>query len=99
MLKANKEYYELHITFVGPLNEAPPRPWKYSQIDGDPVLGDGVKAYLTRQVKSNMPLEDVIDLLNYPIKWLKMLDFNILRSKVEKVVYDTKEIPEHILND
>jgi hypothetical protein len=88
------EYYELHITFKGPLKETPPRPWKYSQIDGDPILGDGVKAYLTRQVKANVVIEEVKNLLKEPTKWLSDLGHHILREKIERVVYDTKEIPE-----
>jgi hypothetical protein len=93
------EYYELHITFKGPLNCDPPRPWKYSQIDGDPVLGVGVKAYLTRQVKSDREIGEVHNLLKEPTKWLFERGHDILRRKIEKVVYDSKEIPEELFND
>tara|TARA_R110000782_G_scaffold148701_2_gene241431 strand:+ start:136 stop:456 length:321 start_codon:yes stop_codon:yes gene_type:complete len=87
-------YYEVHITFIGPLNETPPRPWKYSQIDGDPVLGEGIKAYLTRQYKGGTEKMLMINDIEITSVWLKRIGHTILREKIEDVIFDTKIIPE-----
>ncbi len=33
--------------------------WKFSQIDGDPVLGEGVKSYFTRQFRNSLHLDSI----------------------------------------
>lgn len=88
-------YYELHVTFVSePDGTEPPssipRGWKFSRIDGDPVLGDGIKSYLTRQLAHKLGLAHAKDLLDQAADKLKVLGYQILRKKVELVVYDAR---------
>lgn len=105
-----KPYYECHVTFTDPnhTNEpddsktwAPREPkiagWIYSRIDGDPVLGRGVKSYLTRQFKGRLPLALVVGNVEHVAAELALQGFHVLRRKVERVVYDTKQIPDSLL--
>lgn len=88
-------YYELHITMVGepaiiqPAVEA--IDWKFSQIDGDPVEGLGVKCYATTHLHAGTPeglvlgelQETADDLAENP-------GVEVTRQKIELVVHDTK---------
>ena len=94
-----KEYYECHVTFTLPTasHGRPPIPnWKFSAIDGDPVLGAGVKCYLTRQFKASRELDDVITDLEEVANELRRNKISVLRTKVELVVYDSKSLPEKL---
>lgn len=93
-------YYECHVTFTTPTGLDPGiRGWKFSRIDGDPVLGRGVKSYLTRQFKDSRPLREVIDEVEFTAAMLRDSgpEFNVLRTKVEHVCYDSKQLPESLL--
>lgn len=105
-----KPYYECHVTFVDPNHTndpddsstwAPREPvvagWIFSRISGDPVLGRGIKSYLTRQFKGRLPLAAVIGSVEHVAAELTALGFTVLRRKVERVVYDTKQIPASLL--
>jgi len=87
-------YYEVHITFLGPLKGTPPRPWKYSRIDGDPVLGKGIKDYLTRQYKGGTEKMLMINDIEIASRRLKSRGHTVLREKIDDVIYDTKILPE-----
>lgn len=95
-----RNYYECHVTFSLPTanhGRPPIDGWRFSAIDGDPVLGAGVKCYLTRQFKASRSLENVIaDLESVAIE-LRRNDITVLRTKVELVVYDSKQLPEELL--
>ena len=94
-----KEYYECHVTFNLPTTShgrPPISGWKFSAIDGDPVLGAGVKCYLTRQFKASRELADVIDDLEGVASELRRNGIEVLRTKVELVVYDSKSLPEKL---
>lgn len=92
----SKEYYEAHVTFSS-TKEIGLFGWKFSKIDGDPVLGDGVKSYLTRQFKATRPLSAVVEELEQVATNLRE-DYgeDVLRTKVELVVYDSKNVEETI---
>lgn len=62
--------------------------WKFSQIDGDPVLGKETFAYLTthdtdysRMMRRMSSLSDRLD----------GLGVEVLREKIELIMYDTKK--------
>ncbi len=92
-----RPYYECHVTFM--TSEGDPRitGWKFSAIDGDPVLGAGVKSYLTRQFKDSKPLADVIAEVEFAAAQLRDSGLRVLRRKVEHVIYDTKQILDSLL--
>lgn len=93
-------YYECHVTFTTPTGLDPGiRGWKFSRIDGDPVLGRGVKSYLTRQFKDSRPLREVIDEVEFTAAMLRDSgpEFVVLRTKVEHVCYDSKQLPDSLL--
>ena len=89
------KYYECHITMLLKPNTKIEKQhrgqWKFSQIDGDPVLGDGVKSYLTTFYPEHMTLEEIVDEMNYKAESIRgIYDAKILRTKVELVVYDER---------
>jgi hypothetical protein len=91
-----KQYYECHITLRGQpqrLKElVESYGWKFSAIDGDPVLGAGVLCYATKHFNTRHPESDVIREMNSVAAELagKSLVEEVVRQKVELVVYDTK---------
>lgn len=88
-----KTYYECHITFMVPDGWEPRiAGWTYSRIDGDPTLGEGVKSYLTRFYRSELLVDRVIEHVENAAKELadSSPQVRILRTKVEKVVYDNR---------
>lgn len=88
-----KEYYECHITLEPhpELEKSLPMPWKFSQIDGDPVLGKKVLAYATRYYSTAETKEFVIGDMAEIASILTSKGFTVVRQKVELVVYDTKK--------
>jgi len=88
----SRDYYECHVTFLceGPEPSCIPRGWKFSQICGDPDLGDGVKCYLTTQMRSSERRENVIEAVERVASKLRALGDYVLRTKVELVVYDNR---------
>lgn len=92
-----KQYYECHVTFLSDGIEAPsnPKGWKFSRIDGDPTLGDGVKSYLTRHYPARLGHGQVVQHLNQAARSLSAQGYRVLRLKVELVVYDERvAVPE-----
>jgi hypothetical protein len=87
-------YYELHITI-----ESPPSPltkphvvnvlgWKYSEFDGDPVLGNGKRSYATTSFGANQHLPFVMSQLDAAVTKLNALGETVTRSKIELVMVD-----------
>ena len=80
--------YEAHITYKAEHRahlEALLIPgWKFSAIDGDPVLGKEVYCYLTSYDK------DGKNLLARMQRTVETIGFEAVRQKVEQIVYDTK---------
>lgn len=88
------EYYECHITMMGkPLDlkkHVEERKWKFSAIDGDPSLGDGIKCYATRHYNSKIPKDEVLRQMINTANFLRFLDIDVIREKIELVIHDTK---------
>lgn len=84
--------YECHITVErehGPVAEALAKEmhWKYSQIDGDPVLGKEVFAYLTTHDHDLLQMQRR---MNYAVGALQEKGIAVVREKIELIVYDKK---------
>lgn len=62
--------------------------WKFSKIDGDPRLGDGVKMYGTSWFPVDYGVKDTIRAMEDLAGTLRNANMKVLRSKVETVVYD-----------
>lgn len=85
--------YEAHITFtydsqsilIDNIKELEDADWKFSKIDGDPLLGEGLKCYLTNH-------SDDYDELYFgavwTAGWCESLDCDVLRIKIEQTLFD-----------
>lgn len=89
-----KRYYECHITMLGDPEILRPMVenirWKFSAIDGDPVLGEGLKCYATMFYNEKIDEKVVLSLLLGNSEALKSMGAHVLRDKVELVIYDSK---------
>lgn len=84
--------YECHITLkIGDaaIGEEVARElhWKTSRIDGDPVLGKAVYFYLTTHA---VLLPRMIERLDAATAALRERGVEVVREKIEHIVYDTK---------
>jgi hypothetical protein len=88
-----KEYYECHVTFMSktgaPVTDV--EGWTFSRIDGDPVLGKGVKCYLTRQFAARLDRAVVVEMVEHAGDCIHARGHEVLRTKVELVVYDNRK--------
>lgn len=87
--------YECHITleltniaYIEELIES--MGWKFSKIDGDPVLGEGVKCYATAHFNASKNVSEVIEEMSHVAGSLHVCGYKVIRQKVELIVYDTK---------
>lgn len=64
--------------------------WKFSAIDGDPVLGKGVLCYATSHFKGSLETVDVVVAMGIVADGLRSKGVEVVRQKVERVVFDTK---------
>lgn len=89
-----KNYYECHVTMEGnPLEIGPfvkKLGWKFSAIDGDPVLGRGIKCYATNLYSKQKTEEEVVALLKSTAARIMEVGITVLRRKVELVIYDDR---------
>jgi hypothetical protein len=92
-----KTYYECHITieareplrgYVRSCVEA--LGWKFSAIDGDIVMGDGVKMYATRHYNARHSEEAIVAVLMSVADQLQAKGLGITRRKVERVIFDDR---------
>ena len=91
-----KEYYEAHITMLGkpatikPLVES--LGWKFSAIDGDPVLGPGLKCYATTffNPKKLSKEKAINELDNAAITLAYQHGVKVTRRKIELVIFDDR---------
>lgn len=92
-----KPYYECHITCVGNKKKIEAAinaiGWSFSAIDKDIVLGDGVKYYATRHFNSRKSEENVKAALGLCRDELVRRGVNVIRSKVELVLFDERAAP------
>jgi len=84
--------FELHITMVGDDDKIRyhtlARGGKYSRIDGDPILGAGIKQYATFHTESENPA-DVINITKELAEAFSMPEVRVLRFKVEEIIFDS----------
>lgn len=87
-------YYECHLTMTGKPEYVRPRvesmKWKFSAIDGDITLGDGVKLYATRHFNGKLAPHEVLQKLNDAAKMMQILGVRVIRKKAELVIYDDR---------
>lgn len=94
----SKQYYEAHITMDGDpdaIKEAVEGAgWTFSKIDGDIVMGEGVKCYATSHF--NEREWDAAQLASFAEGIAKGLEMRagcvVRRVKIELVVYDTRSV-------
>lgn len=92
---STKQYYECHITMLGDKDTiripVELRHWKFSAIDGDPTLGDGIKCYATRHFNYKLPEEEVLTRLELMANYLRdTCGIEVIRRKIERVIYDDR---------
>jgi hypothetical protein len=92
---SSSEYYECHITVLGDPTEiglvvAHTTDWTFSRIEGDITYGPGTKCYATKHFNARKPLEEVKDELLGTAALLNALGFNVIRRKIERVIYDNR---------
>lgn len=88
--------YESHITYIPKNVQAEDRiaaiaeekGWKLSRIDGDPVLGGGVKCYLTKHSEDFELLRIEMRSMSVEVQFLGHRDVQVLREKIEHVIID-----------
>lgn len=89
-----KEYYEAHITMLGDKDKIRPIVekvgWKFSCIDGDPVLGEGIKCYATTFFNTRIGKDNALANLDIAANLIEEHNIEITRRKIELVIYDTK---------
>ncbi len=87
-------YFECHVTVEGDPVQIRPHveavKWKFSAIDGDINLGDGIKCYATRQFNRRLETREVEENLFAMAEILVKAGFKVLRRKVEMVIFDDR---------
>lgn len=61
--------------------------WKFSKIDGDPLLGAKPHCYLTCH---SVGFKDIKEDMNTTAERLTSKGIEVLRKKIEEIVYDSK---------
>lgn len=87
-------YYECHITILGDPNLIRPVvediKWKFSYINGDPTLGNGIRCYATALFSDKLSVYKVKQFINSTAAELKNKGLTIVRQKIEKTLYDER---------
>lgn len=61
--------------------------WKFSKIDGDPVLGKKVFCYLTLHHKDLIAIRAMLSTMT---ETLRVFGVEVVRQKIELIVFDTE---------
>jgi hypothetical protein len=89
-------YFECHVTMTGDPETIRPhvesRTWKFSCINGDPVLGAGVKCYATKLFNRRDGAEFVVNELKHTADYLTERGCTVIRRKVEQVIFDDRSV-------
>lgn len=90
-----KQYYECHVTMVGKSSELKPivesTGWIFSCIENDICLGEGVKCYATMHYShSKHTTAQVVENVHLVANNLKSIGVDVIREKVELVIYDSR---------
>lgn len=95
-----QEYYECHITCIGNPDKLQSviesLGWKFSKIDGDPTLGNGVKCYATKHYNKRLSKAEVAWALEATAETIRIAGaslgckFRVLREKIELVIHDVR---------
>lgn len=66
--------------------------WKFSKIDGDPNLGDGVKCYATIQLNKKIGVKSAVQRLMGTAEAISngCPSVQVLRRKIELVIFDDR---------
>lgn len=94
-----KKYYEAHITFLGHPSTLRPevekQGWRFSTINGDPVLGEGIKCYATTFFNARRTETEVIEVLHATARIFSELGHKVIRRKIELVLHDdrSRDVP------
>lgn len=87
-------YFECHVTLLGDpaviRQEVERWKWKFSCIDGDATLGDGVKCYATMHYNARLDTALVRGNLFTIAQALEEAGLTVLRRKVELVIFDDR---------
>jgi hypothetical protein len=94
-----KEYFEAHVTMEDNYycdryaikNYVEFSRWKFSAIDGDINMGPGTKFYATRQFNLKIGKDEAIRKLHEMAKRLREFGANVVREKIEQVIYDNRK--------
>lgn len=93
-----KQYYECHVTIESANRYMTEMKvlsvgWTFSAIDGDPILGEGVKCYATKHFNSTKNnVEEVIAFVDFAAASIHDSVSKVVRRKVELVLYDNREL-------
>lgn len=93
-----KQYYEAHVTMQADIIYHPAIRefvegcgWKFSAINGDINLGDGIKCYATRQYNTRQGEFVTVNILQEMAdNCAKLRGVEVVRRKVEIVIFDDR---------
>ncbi len=87
-------YYECHITMNGDPEVVKPlvelTGWRFSAINGDMIMGKGIKCYATMLYSTLRSEKFCVDELIRAADFLVRHNVQVTRRKMERVIYDDK---------
>lgn len=87
-------YYECHVTFEGDtavgIATCAIVGWKHSKIDGDPVMGEGVRQYATKHFNQRCREDQIWGEMTQVKHNLVIKGLKVTRMKIEKVLRDER---------